>query len=118
MGRIYCSDFQCSIDSSRDKTSSSNPTVGPWLTPKAFDNKAQGRRGRGAPWVRHERNARMVQKVEHWNVRSFLGRVSRRWPLLFYQVVVVRINGEDRGGAFISRIAIWIDLYYAGRPPS
>jgi hypothetical protein len=55
----------CSIDSSRDKTSSRNRPTGPLLTPKAFDNKAQGRRGRGAPWVRHERKAPNPNGVEH-----------------------------------------------------
>ena len=35
------------------------------LTPKAFDNKAQGRRGRGAPWVRNESYAANPNGVEH-----------------------------------------------------
>ena len=53
-GRSAC---QCSIDYSRDNTSNRNHPAGTLLTPKAFDNKAQGRRARGAPWVRNERDA-------------------------------------------------------------
>ncbi len=40
------------LNRNQDNTSGSNRLAGPLLTPKALDNKAQGRRGRGAPWVR------------------------------------------------------------------
>ena len=52
-------------DCSRDNTSSRNRPGAPLITPKALYNKAQGRRARGAPWVRNERNAPNPNGVEH-----------------------------------------------------
>ena len=46
-------------------TSSRNRPAGLLLTPKAFNNKAQGRREGGAPWVRNERIASNPTGVEH-----------------------------------------------------
>ena len=54
---LGCSDFSVLDDGNRDNTSSPNCPAGLLLTPKALYNKAQGLRGRGAPWVRNERNA-------------------------------------------------------------
>ena len=64
-GIITSSDFQCSIDYRRDNTSNGNRPAGALLTPKAFDNKAQGRSARGAPWVRNERAATNPTGVVH-----------------------------------------------------
>ena len=36
-----------------------------FITVKRFNNRAQGRRARGAPWVRNERNAPNPNGVEH-----------------------------------------------------
>jgi hypothetical protein len=42
LGYRWRSDFQCSIDYSRDNPSNRNRPARLLLTPKAFDNKAQG----------------------------------------------------------------------------